>query len=117
MTAPSPKPSLGGSLQSLETCSTLHSLQAAQQTRECLSKGLSWSKPLPGSSAGFGFFPEATLVSESLQLGSSEILLCVLSESDSQQSLTLLLTLGREGPSESGVRGFLKLFRVVYSLS
>lgn len=57
-----------------------------------LSKCLSWPKLLPGSSTGFCFFQAAGKVSQTLlHLG--------FSETDSQQYL--LLSLGREGPSES----------------
>lgn len=47
------------SSQKLGTCHVLHSLKAAQQVENVLFKGLSWSKPLPSSLAGFCFFQAA----------------------------------------------------------
>lgn len=48
----------------LETCSILHSLQAAQGVESILSRCFSWWEPLPGSSAGLCFFHTAGLLSE-----------------------------------------------------
>lgn len=74
--APSSKPTPhGDSLQSREP-GMLHSLQAAQQLLSTHSRGLSWSKHLSGSSAGFWFFQAAGLVLESLKLCLSQSFLC-----------------------------------------
>jgi len=77
----------------LGTWSTLHSLQIAQQVRECLFQVI--AKPGLGSSVGFCFFQAAGLVSESsLQLTSHQ------SRRDSQ--LLLLVLAGGGRGSESG---------------
>lgn len=62
--------------------------------KSVLPRCLSWSKPLPGSSAGVCFFQGAGLVSgSSLQLGLCESLCNFMASS------------GREGPSESHLFG------------
>lgn len=85
--------SMGDSLKNPRNWSILHSLQSVQQGKSVLSKWLSWSKPLPDSSAGFCFFQAPRLVSESsLQLCLFDIRLSIV---------FVYIVLGREGPRGS----------------